>query len=131
MVRFVFRPKMGEVGREWRISPNKELNDLYESSGIISIIKWRLRWDRCIVGMKTPKVYRILVENALRIQSLLKEVRLGQNIMLVVMEIGYKGWESCEAGSRSCTVMYFSTSNIELWILLWKQVSYSSKTNFI
>jgi hypothetical protein len=35
-------------------------------------MKSRLRWDRCIVWMKTPKVHGILVENPLGIQSVLK-----------------------------------------------------------
>lgn len=63
---------MDEVGRERRISPNKERNDLYITSNINIVMKSRLRWERCIVGMKTPKVLRILVENPLGIQSLLK-----------------------------------------------------------
>jgi hypothetical protein len=35
----LFGPKKGEIKREWRKLHNEELNDLYCSSNIVSVIK--------------------------------------------------------------------------------------------
>jgi len=41
MLRRVFGPKRDEVTDEWRKLHNEELNDLYSSSNIFRVIKFR------------------------------------------------------------------------------------------
>jgi hypothetical protein len=58
----IFEPKRDEVAYEWR-KLHKKLHDLYSSSSIIRIIKFRsMRWEGHVVrtGEKW-KVYRLLV----------------------------------------------------------------------
>jgi hypothetical protein len=45
VLRRVFVPRRDEVTREWRKLHNEELNDLYNSTNIIRVIKSRrMRW---------------------------------------------------------------------------------------
>ena len=45
VLREIFGAKRDEVTREWRKLHNEELNDLYFSSNIVRVIKWRrMRW---------------------------------------------------------------------------------------
>jgi hypothetical protein len=63
LLRRIFGPKRGEATGKWRRLHNKELNDLYSSSNIIRVIKWRrLRWSRHVAHMgEKSDTYRILV----------------------------------------------------------------------
>ena len=58
-----FRPKRGEVTREWRKLHNENLNDLYSSSNIVQVIKSRrMRWAGHVERMEGRRgVYRVLV----------------------------------------------------------------------
>jgi hypothetical protein len=48
VLRRIFGPKSDEVTEEWRKLHNEELHDLYSSTNIIRVIKYRrMRW----VGM--------------------------------------------------------------------------------
>jgi hypothetical protein len=44
VLRRIFGPKKDEVTGEWRRLQNKELNNLYPSSNLIRVIKWRMSW---------------------------------------------------------------------------------------
>ena len=48
---------------EWRRLHNEELNDLYSSPNIVSLIKWRrMRWAGHVARMGEERgVYRVLV----------------------------------------------------------------------
>jgi len=41
VLRRIFGPKRDEVTGEWKTLHKEELNDLYSSSNIIRVIKWR------------------------------------------------------------------------------------------
>jgi hypothetical protein len=41
VLRRIFGPKRDEVKGEWRKLHNEELNDLYSSTIIVRVIKWR------------------------------------------------------------------------------------------
>jgi len=52
VLRGIFGPKRDEVTGEWRKLHNKELNDLYCSLSIVSVIKSRrMRWAGHVVRM--------------------------------------------------------------------------------
>jgi len=65
MLRRIFGPKRDEVTGEWRKLHNEELNDLYSSSNIDRVIKWRrMRWTGHVACMEEGRsVYRVLVGN--------------------------------------------------------------------
>jgi len=45
VLRRIFEPRRDEVRGEWRRLHNEELNDLYSSTNIVRVIKWRrMRW---------------------------------------------------------------------------------------
>ena len=52
VLRRIFGPRRDEVTGEWRRLHNKELNDLYSSSNIVRVIKWRrMRWAGHVARM--------------------------------------------------------------------------------
>jgi len=52
VLRRIFGPRREEVKGEWRSLHNEELNDLYSSSNILRVIKWRrMRWAGHVVRM--------------------------------------------------------------------------------
>jgi hypothetical protein len=59
----MFGPKRDEVTAEWRKLHNGKLCDLYSSSSIIRIIKWRkMRWVEHVARMGEKRnTYRLLV----------------------------------------------------------------------
>jgi len=61
MLRRIFGPKREKVTREWRKLCNEELNDLYPSSNIVWVIKWRtMRWAGHVACMGERRdVYRV------------------------------------------------------------------------
>jgi len=63
MLRRIFGPKRDEVKGEWRKLHNEELNDLYSSPNIISVIKTRrIRWVGHALCMGESRVvYGVLV----------------------------------------------------------------------
>ena len=63
VLRGVFGPKRDEVTGEWRKLHNWELNDLYSSSNIIQVIKWRkMKSAEHVARMgETRGAYRVLV----------------------------------------------------------------------
>jgi len=63
VLRRIFGPRMDEVTGEWRRLHNEGLNDLYCSSNIVRVIKWRrMRWVGHVARMGEERgVYRILV----------------------------------------------------------------------
>ena len=51
-LRRIFGPRRDEVTGEWRRLHNEELNDLYCSSNIVRVIKWRrMRWAGHVARM--------------------------------------------------------------------------------
>jgi len=65
VLRRIFAPKRDEVTGRWGELHNEELNDLYSSSNIIWMIKWkRMRWFGHVARMGERIVaYRVLVWN--------------------------------------------------------------------
>jgi len=63
VLRRIFRPMRDEVMGEWRRLHNEKLNDLYCSTNIVRVIKWRgMRWAGHVALMGEEKsVYRVLV----------------------------------------------------------------------
>jgi len=61
--RRIFGPKRDKVTGEWRKLHNEELNDLYSSSNIVRVIKWRgMRWVGHVACMGESRgVCRVLV----------------------------------------------------------------------
>ena len=52
VLRRIFRPRRDEVTGEWRRIYNEVLNDLYCSSNIVRVIKWRrMRWAGHVARM--------------------------------------------------------------------------------
>ena len=52
VLRRIFGPKSGEVRWEWRKLYNEELNDLYSSSNIVRVKKFRrIRWAGHVARM--------------------------------------------------------------------------------
>ena len=62
-MRGIFGPRRDEVTGDWRRLHNEELNDLYCSSNIVWVIKWRrMRWAAHVARMGEERgVYRVLV----------------------------------------------------------------------
>jgi hypothetical protein len=53
VLRRIFEPRKDEVAGEWRTLHIEELNDLYSSSNIIRMIKWRrIRWAGHVARIK-------------------------------------------------------------------------------
>jgi len=63
VLRRIFGPKRDEVRGEWGKLNNELLNNLYCSSNIVRVIKYRrLRWARNVARMGEGRcVYRVLV----------------------------------------------------------------------
>jgi hypothetical protein len=63
VLRLIFGPKRDEVKREWRKLHNVELNDVYSSTNIVRVIKWRrISWSGYVARMEERRgVYRVLV----------------------------------------------------------------------
>jgi len=62
VLRGIFGSKGDEVTGERRKLQNEELNDLYCSSNIFRVIKWRMRWAGHVASMGESRgVYRVLV----------------------------------------------------------------------
>jgi hypothetical protein len=51
VLRRIFGPKRDEVTKEWRKLQNEELNDMYFSSSIVRVIKFRMRWAGNVARM--------------------------------------------------------------------------------
>jgi hypothetical protein len=53
VLRRIFGPKRDGLTGEWRKLHNEELNDLYSSSNIVRVIKWRrMRWAGHVAHME-------------------------------------------------------------------------------
>ena len=52
MLKRIFWRKREEVTEEWRSLYNEELNNLYSSPNIISVIKSRTRLTKCVAHMR-------------------------------------------------------------------------------
>jgi hypothetical protein len=62
VLRVIFGSKGDEVTGKRRKLQNEELNDLYFSSNIFRVIKWRMRWAGHVASMGERRgVYRVLV----------------------------------------------------------------------
>ena len=63
VLRRIFGPRRDEVTGEWRRLHNVELNDLYCSTNIVWVIKWRrMRWAGHVACVgEEGEVYRVLV----------------------------------------------------------------------
>ena len=61
MLRRIFGPKRDEITGEWRKLHNEELNKLYSSPNIVSLIKSRrMRWTGHVASMEERKdVYQV------------------------------------------------------------------------
>ena len=58
MLRRIFGPKRDKVTGEWRQLHNEELNDLYCSSNIVWVIKYRrMRWVGHVARMGRGEAY--------------------------------------------------------------------------
>ena len=63
VLRRIFGPRRDEVTGGWRRLHNEKINDLYCSTNIVRVIKWRgMRWAGHVALMGEEKsVYRVLV----------------------------------------------------------------------
>ena len=63
MLRKIFGPKRDGITGQWRKLHNEELNDLYCSSNIMRLIKWRrMRWAGHVARMEAGRgVHKVLV----------------------------------------------------------------------
>ena len=58
VLRRIFGPRKDEVTEECRKLHNEELNDLYSSSNIFRVIKWRrMRWAEHVTRMRRGEAY--------------------------------------------------------------------------
>jgi hypothetical protein len=99
VLRRMFEPKRDEVTGEWRKLHNAELHDLYSSSDIVRVIRWRrMRWEGHVARMsERSSVYRVLVgkrEGKIRLGILRR--RWEDNIEMDLQEIGCGGMDWIE-----------------------------------
>ena len=96
-MRNIFGSRRDEVTGEWRRLHNEELNDLYGSTNIVRVIKWRrMRWVGHVVRMGEERgVYRVLVGKLEGRRPLGRpRRRWADNIMMDLQEVGcmYRDW---------------------------------------
>jgi len=99
VLRRIFGSKKDEVTGEWRKLHNEELNDMYCSSNIFRVIKWRrIRWAGHIEHMGQIKgVYRILVGRSEGKSTLGRPRRIWENnIKMDLQEVGCGGMDWIE-----------------------------------
>jgi hypothetical protein len=62
VLRRIFGARRDEVMGEWRRLYNEDLNDLYYSTNIVPVIKWRMRWAGNVARVvEEMGVYMVLV----------------------------------------------------------------------
>ena len=99
MLRRIFGPKRDEVRGEWKKLHNENLNDLYSSSNIFWVIKWRImrRAGHVACMGEGRGVYRVLVgkPEGKRLLGRLKR-RWEDYIKMDLQEVGCGGMDWIE-----------------------------------
>jgi hypothetical protein len=91
----IFGPKRDEVTGDWRKLHNEELHNLYSSSSIIRVIKYRrIRWAGHVARMEqTVNAYRILLGKPERKRPLGRPNRRWvDNIKIDLREVEWGGY---------------------------------------
>ena len=99
MLRRVFGPKKEAVTGEWRKLHNEELNDLYCSPNIVSLLKSRrIRWAGHVARIVERRgVYRVLVGKREGKRLLVRPRRRWEdNIKMDPQEVGCGGMDWIE-----------------------------------
>ena len=77
MLRRIFGPERDDVTEEWRKLHNEELNDLYSSTNIVRVLKWRrMRWTGHVARMDRREAYTGFWWGNLRAKRALGKPRL-------------------------------------------------------
>jgi hypothetical protein len=67
VLRITFGPKRDEGTEEWRKLHNEEPNDMFSSSNIIWVIKWRrIRWAEHVASIRERRVVYVFWRGNLR-----------------------------------------------------------------
>jgi hypothetical protein len=119
VLRRIFVSKRNEVTKEWRKLHNEELNDLYSSPNIVSVINSRrMRWTGHKASMRERSgVYRVLVGKPEGNRPLGRpRHRWEDNIRMDTQEVGCEGmdWMKLAQVRDRCRALVNAVMNLQV-----------------